>query len=293
MITDGKKWHYLAAKSLFALLRGITVNNNGDFYCLNCFRSYTTKNKLEKHKKVCKNHEEDNKILKYSLGEKSMTAPFVIYTDLECLLEKMSTCHNNPKKSSTAKVNKHTPSGYSLFTCCLFDITEIKLDCYRGKNCMKNFYLDLKEHVTKIMNYENEEMIPLTEEENTSYENKKCCYICKKGFNRDNTKVRDHCHYTGNYRGAAYSICNLRYKIPAAFHNGSTYDYHFIIKELAEEFEGQFECLGENNTEKYITLSVPIKKQITKIDKDGNDNIVNISYKIKFIDNFRFMSSSL
>ena len=76
------------------------------------------------------------------------------------------------------------------------------------------------------------------------------------------------------------------------FHNGSTYDYHFIIKELAEEFEGEFECLGEN-TEKYITFSVPIKKEITKKDKNGNDKITKISYKIKFIDSFRFMSSSL
>ena len=107
MITYGKKWHYLAEKSLPALLRGITSNNNGEFYCSNCFRSYTTENKLEKHKNVCENHdycyverpEEDNKILKYNHGEKSMIAPFVIYADLECLLEKMSTCHNNPKES--------------------------------------------------------------------------------------------------------------------------------------------------------------------------------------------------
>ena len=76
------------------------------------------------------------------------------------------------------------------------------------------------------------------------------------------------------------------------FHNGYTYDYHFIVKELAEEFEGEFECLGEN-TEKYITFSVPFKKEITKIDKDGNDKIMKISYKIKFINSFRFMSSSL
>ena len=75
------------------------------------------------------------------------------------------------------------------------------------------------------------------------------------------------------------------------FHNGSTYVYHFIIKELAKEFEGQFECLGEN-TEKYITFSVPIKKQVAKKDKDGNDKFRKISYKIKFIDSFRFMSSS-
>ena len=76
------------------------------------------------------------------------------------------------------------------------------------------------------------------------------------------------------------------------FHNGSTYDYHFIIKELAEEFEGEFECLGEN-TEKYITFPVPIKKEITKKDKNGNDKITKMSYKIKFIDSYRFISTSL
>ena len=78
-------------------------------------------------------------------------------------------------------------------------------------------------------------------------------------------KVRDHGHYTGKFRGAAHSICNLSYKalkeIPVAIHNGSTYDYHFINKQLAEEFQGHFECLGEN-TEKYITFSVPIKKEV-------------------------------
>ena len=93
MITDGEKWHYLAVKSLSALLRGIAGNNHGDFYCLNCFQSYPTKNKFKKHKQVCENHdycyvempEECNKILKYDEGEKSMKSPFIIYADLECL----------------------------------------------------------------------------------------------------------------------------------------------------------------------------------------------------------------
>ena len=79
-------------------------------------------------------------------------------------------------------------------------------------------------------------------------------------------------------------------EIAVVFHNGSTYDYHFITKELAEEFEGELKCLGKN-TEKYVPFSVPIKKEIAKIDKDGNDKIINISYKLKFIDSF--MSSSL
>ena len=110
MFTDGEKWHYLAVKKLFALLRGMTGYNNGDFYC---FCSYTTENNLEMHKSVCENHdycsvempEEDNNILKYNHGEKPMRALFAIYADFECLLEKMSTCHNNPKKSSTTKIN--------------------------------------------------------------------------------------------------------------------------------------------------------------------------------------------
>ena len=77
--------------------------------------------------------EEDNKISKYNHGEKPMRVPFIVYGDLESLLEKMSTCHNNPEKSSTAKINKHTASGYSLFTHCLFDTTENKLNIIEAK----------------------------------------------------------------------------------------------------------------------------------------------------------------
>ena len=164
---------------------------------------------------------------------------------------------------------------------------------------MKNFCLDLKKHATKIINYEKKERIPLTKKEEKKHNKKKVCHICKERFSTDDSdkkyrEVKDHCHYTGKYRGTAHDICNLRYKIPkeipVVFHNGSTFDYHFIIKELAEEFQGEFECLGEN-TEKYSTFSVPIKKEITKKDKDGNDKIIKISYKIKFIDSFRLMST--
>ena len=281
----------------------MTSNHKEDFYCLNCFRAYTTENKLESHKKLCENHDycciempnEDNKILKYNHGEKSMRAPFIIYVDLEPLLEKMDTCYDL-EKSSTTKINKHTPCSYSLFTHYSFNKAENKIDYYRGKDCMKKFCIDLREHATKIINYEKKEIIMLTKKEEKKHNNQKVCHICRKEFNTDDSdkkyhKVTDHCHYTGKYRGAAHDICNLRYKIPkeipVVFYNGSTYDYPFIIKNLAEEFEGEFECLGKN-TEKYITFSVPIKKEITKKDK-----IVKISYKIKFIDSYRFMSTLL
>ena len=184
----------------------------------------------------------------------------------------MNTGPNNPEKLSKTKIKKHTPSGYSLFTYFSFDTAKNKLDYYGGKNCMKNFCLGLRKHATKIINYEKKEMILLTKKEEKKHNKQKVCYICKKEFSTDDSNKNYHCHYTGKYRGAAHDICNLRYKIPeeipVVFHNGSTYDYHFIIKELAEEFEGEFECLGEN-TDKYIDFYVPIKKEITKKDKNG------------------------
>ena len=187
MITDGEKSNYLAVKSLSVLFREITDNNHGDFYCLNCFQSYTTENKLKKHKKVCENHdycyvempEEHNKVLKYNKGEKSMKVSFIIYADLECFLEKMNTFHNNLEKSSTTKINKHTPSVYSFFTHCSFDRTKNNLDYYRGKNCIKNFCLDLREHATKIINYEKK-MIPLTKKEEKKYNKQEVCLYVKK-----------------------------------------------------------------------------------------------------------------
>ena len=132
----------------------------------------------------------------------------------------MSTCKNNPNESSTTKIKKHTPSGYSMFTSCSFDESKNKLNYYRGKDCMKKFCKDLKEHATRIINYEKKKIIPLTKEEKINY------------------------------------------------------------NDLVKEFEGNFDCLGEN------TFSVPLKKKIE------NKNL-EITYKIKFIDSFRFMSSSL
>ena len=222
-------------KKLSGLLKGITSNHVGDLYCLNCFCAYSTKNKLEKHKKMCENHNychvemptKDNNIIKYNHGEKSIKMPFTIYADLECLLEKKDTCENDLNKSSTTELNKHIPSGYSIFTHCSFDESKNKLNYYRGDDCMEKFCKDLREHSTKIINYEKEKIIPLTTKEKIYHNKLKVCYICKKEFDNNDTarsslehndkkqqKVRDHCHYTGKYRGAAHNICNLRYKIP-------------------------------------------------------------------------------
>ena len=149
-----------------------------------------------------------------------------------------------------------------------------------------------KKQAKLIADNKKKEMIKLKDEEQYRHDTRKLCFLGKGPFFEDvkmnYIKVRDHCHYTGKYRGAAHKICNLMYntprEIPVIFHNGSSYDYHFMIKGLAEEFEGEFECLGENK-EKYIKFSVPIK---TESSEGGV-----IIYRIKFIDSFRFMPTSL
>ena len=130
--------------------------------------------------------------------------------------------------------------------------------------------------------------MPLTDKENRSYEEQELCHICKKKFCKDEhdenyrgkKKVKDHCHYTGEFRGTAHSDCNLKYRvsnnIPIVIHNAS-YDSHFIINQLAEEFKGELNCIGEN-MEKYITFS---------------DDDKTITHKLNFIDSFSFMTASL
>ena len=116
------------------------------FICLNCFHSYRTKNKLKKHERVSHDHDcyvempnEDNKILKYYCGEKSLKVPAIIYADVECLLEKMHSCQNNLEKSYTEKKIKHKPSGYSLFTIAHLMQQKTNLIVTEGKTLWKSF----------------------------------------------------------------------------------------------------------------------------------------------------------
>ena len=134
--------------------------------------------------------DEDNKILKYNPGEKSLKVPFIIYADLECLLKKIDTCQNNPEESYTEKKAKHKPSGYSRVTCCSFDKSKTEWNYYRGKDCMEKFCKDLRDQAMKIINYEKKEIIPLTDEEKESCEKQNICYICAKEFSTDKNIVK-------------------------------------------------------------------------------------------------------
>ena len=144
MISNGENWHYLAIKSLSKLLRGITMMPSND-----------------------------NNLINYNKGEKSLKLPFIIYADLECLLEKISTCYNNPNLSSATKIKQHVPSGYSIFTNCSFDKSYNNLSHYRGEDCMKRFCKDLKDHATRIVDFKRKFITPLTKDEEDSYNQKK------------------------------------------------------------------------------------------------------------------------
>ena len=127
-----------------------------------------------------------------------------------------------------------------MFIRCSFDEKGNKLNYYRGKDCIEKLCKKLKESATEIINREKKEMVPLTHKENNFYNKQEIYWICKEKFCMDKDdknyinkrKVKDHCHYTGKFRGAAYSKCNLNYKvlkeIPIIIHNAS-YDTHFMV----------------------------------------------------------------
>ena len=131
----------------------------------------------------------DNNTIRYNQGEKSIKLPFVVYANLECLLEKISTCQNNPNESSTTEINKHTPSGYSLFTHCSLYKSKNELNHYRGKDCMKKFCKDLREHTTKIINYEKKKTTPLTTKKKYIIMNKKFVIYARKNLRRVIKKI--------------------------------------------------------------------------------------------------------
>ena len=176
-----------------------------------------------------------------------------------------------------------------MFEKCSFDEKENKLDYCRRKDCIENICKKLKSVQWKYVTMKKKKWY------HNSYKEQEARHIYEGTFCKDKDdenyknkrKVKDQCLYTGKFRGAAHSKCNLNYKVPKdisiIIHN-SSYDTDFIINQLAKEFKGEVNCIGEN-MEKYITFSVPIKKEC--------DNGKTIAYKLRFIDSFRFMPTSL
>ena len=135
------------------------------------------------------------------------------------MIEKIDGCKNNPENSPTTKVSEHIPSGFLISTIFSFRSKENHPDVHSGEDCMKNFCESIREHAMKLINLKKK-MKLLTKEQQESCENATICYICKDNFenkylrDKKHCKVKDHCHYTEEYRSAAHSICNLKYVVP-------------------------------------------------------------------------------
>ena len=166
---------------------------------------------------------EDAKILEFNQCQISNKAPSIIYTHLECLIKMIDECKSNPQHSFTTKVSEHIPSGFSISRKSSFKSIEKNHDVYKDKDCMKKFCEYLREHTMEIINLKKKKVKLLTKQQQESYWNTKVCYICKKKLENKYVKdkkycqVRDHCHYPGEYRDAAQSICNLKCNVPKRF----------------------------------------------------------------------------
>ena len=160
--------------------------------------TFRTKNELESHKKVCENNDfcnvimlsQETNILEFNQCQKSDQALFNIYADLVCIIEKIDGCKNNPEISSTTKVRKYIPSGFSMSIISPFRSTENKHEIYRGKDCIKKFCKFLRDFAIKIVNFKKKKMKLLTKEQQESYENAKICYICEKKLENEYLKEK-------------------------------------------------------------------------------------------------------
>ena len=303
LITENNRKHYVAIKSLSRLLSSQNTKHKGkEYFCMNCLQGFSEESSRDKHLDYCINNESvkvemphRNLIVQYSDVQFQFKVPFIMYADFESILEPIQGLGNNPTISSMRGINNHIPSGWCIREFA-YGKVENPLKLYHGEDCVQKFCDHMIGEACHLyQSFPEKPMKPLTPKEMDRYKRSERCHICFNPFKEDKPKVRDHCHYTGHYRGPTHMKCNLQYKIPSyipiVFHNLSGYDTHLFIKELAalSTEEAKMGVITKNK-EDYISFS--IKVEVDKyIDKNGIEKSKEI--KLRFIDSFKFMSSSL
>ena len=300
-----EKTHYTLVKNKSALIAS-QINNHEHkrHLCLNCFNSFNSPETLEKHKEYCYKNESVKTLmpppgtyLEFKNFHHSEKAPFVVYADFESLIKPMDNCNPDPNKSYTKKYQKHEPISFSYYILCSIDgvykpvlrkYTQTKPE---GANAIDVFIKWLEEDVKAIANIEEKEII-FTEEDRKQFNKASDCWICGEYLGND--RVRDHCHFTGRYRGPAHNRCNLKYRKPKSisvfFHNLSGYDSHLFIKKLGTPDKNEnIDCIP-NNEEKYISFSKTI---VTGQYTNKKGEVKNKTFKIVFKDSLKFLASSL
>ena len=197
------------------------------------------------------------------------------------------------KKSYTKQYQKHEPSTFCYYIKYFDDeVYEPKLVSYTGEDAAKKIVEMLEEDITEITSIPNKKMI-FGKEEKERFDKETKYWICKEKFTND--KVRDHCHFTGRYRGAAHNSCNLKYRkpnfTPVVFNNLSGYDSHLFIKNLGFS-EGNIDCIP-NNEERYISFTKKIQVGSYTKKVKTEEETKPLHHHIRFIDSFKFMATSL
>lgn len=297
--------HYIWIKNFSGFLSD--GNNKKFYYCFSCLQRFTSEEKLKDHMLYCNSFDavrtvmpdDEHNIMKFDKIQNSLPMPYKVFADFECTTNKIENVNKNDNQSYTEAYQMHNISGYCMVLYCSLN-NDFKIYENSGDNSFKNFMNDLNEiksYVSEKYNYKNAAQMIYIASDEINHKSSKECYLCGEKFDYNNNnlkKVRDHCHITGNYRGAAHSLCNLKYRVPRdlpiIFHNLKGYDSHIIFNNIGEYAKkNNFEIsVIPNNSEKY--LSFTIKKQTIKDDQGKNiyDNL-----KLKFMDSYAFMASSL
>ena len=297
--------HYSLIKNFTRLIKTQkTKSKNGTiFICKKCFTHFTKEELLQKHIKYCSNNETvcvkmppTNTLLGFKNNHKQLPIPFVVYVDFECFTKPMNTCSPNPKESYNYNYQKHEPSGFCFYIKGIVDtvFSPIVYTKKEDSDDVARIFVDKLAKVTnKIYNdfYRRPIPVRLTKAEQKSFNEAETCLICKEELLAD--KIRDHCHFTGKYRGAAHNSCNLQCRkpmiLPVIFHNLQGYDAHLFIKQLAC-LPGELNCIPSTE-EKYISFSKKIKVDEYKSRRTGET--IPLYFEIRFIDSFKFLQTSL
>jgi len=260
---------------------------------------FNTSEKLSAHSVDCERMNDcaivlpndDDKWLAFRNYDRKERIPFVVYADLECALERKE----EESTSNTSITQHHKAFSVGYYIRCAYDDSKSMYRSYRGERCVSWFVEelhDLAQRVKTILDA-NVPMADLTRDELDRFNSATHCYVCEKPFAPDDSRVRDHCHLTGRYRGPAHSNCNLNYNdsyvIPVFFHNLSGYDAHFIIQDVANAFPGRVDLLPLTK-EKYISFTKNVKDTVA--DERGKRKW-KTCVKLRFVDSFKFLGTSL
>ena len=225
MVSEDGINHYTVIKSLSRLLKSSNTKQKcKQHFCMNCLQGFTQESSRDQHQVYCEDNEsvkvempKQGSTVEFKDGQNQFKVSFTMYADFESILEPMDPVEpGSPNQPYTNEVNQHTLSGWCVYSKFAYGDVDDPLRLYRGKDCIETFCNYIKGEVRRLYHMFPElPMGSLTKKQWKKYKKAIKCHICYKPFTLRDPKVRDHCHYTGLYRGPAHSLCNLRYKIPS------------------------------------------------------------------------------